>query len=392
MSGPAAAPAWPASIPGPERIAVGQEGGVIIEARPRHRPLHFRARARSGIPRGGPRRARRRRRRRAAGDTGRQRESTRSSACPSWSRRSASVSPIGTQAQGGDPGVPAEPDARPDRLRRPDEAALQDEVVRHRRGRLPAAAPEPEPLDLARFVLPARPPEHVVVEVAGRRPHAAELERHRGLELRHRLVDGVGDAEPSARLEVEIGKGAAGPRRAPAERVELDIGPLRNEGRTEPARGPFAGELEAAGAKGGEIDREIGTGRTVQGDRLALAARQREGEVLPLVRDALAPEPHLDHVEGLPEAFEGPVEAYPVHPLDDLGAAHPEPEYEPPPGQEVEAPRGHRGHGGGAGGDLHDAGAEPDPGGDRGEVVTASCPHASADQAKSTPSRSASRT
>ena len=102
------------------------------------------------------------------------------------------------------------------------------------------------PLHLARFGIPARTPEHVVVEVAGRGPHAAELEGHGGLELRHRLVNFVGDPEPPPGLDVEVGEGASGTGRAAAQGIELDVRPLRHEGRAEPARGPLAGQLEAA--------------------------------------------------------------------------------------------------------------------------------------------------
>ena len=90
--------------------------------------------------------------------------------------------------------------------------------------------------------------------------------------------------------------------------------------------------------------------------------------MLAAVRDPFAAQTHLDHVEGLPEPLERPVEAHPVQPFHDLRTAHPEPEHEPAPGEEIEAPRGHRGHGGRAGGDLHDAGAEPDPRRDGREV------------------------
>ena len=95
-------------------------------------------------------------------------------------------------------------------------------------------------------------------------------------------------------------------------------------------------------------------------DGLALAVRQRKGEVSALVGDTLAPQRHLDDVQSFAQTLERSGEARPVHPLDHLRAAHSEPEHEPTAGHSIEAERGHRNHGRDAGRDLHDAGAEAD--------------------------------
>lgn len=131
---------------------------------------------------------------------------------------------------------------------------------------------------------------------------------------------------------------------------------------------PRSGEFQAAGGKGGEIDGKVRARGHGQRDGLALALRQRQDEVPARVGDALAPQRHLDDVQGLAQAPERAVEAYSVHPLHHLRAAHPEPQHEPSAGHAVETRRGHRDHGRHAGRDLHDAGTEPDPGRDRGEI------------------------
>jgi hypothetical protein len=89
----------------------------------------------------------------------------------------------------------------------------------------------------------------------------------------------------------------------------------------QPAVGHLSGELQVLRPDGGEVDRHIGAVR-VQGELEGLArpVRQRQREVLPLMRHCLARQRHADHLDVLARAGERLVEANPVPALGHLGA------------------------------------------------------------------------
>ncbi len=134
----------------------------------------------------------------------------------------------------------------------------------------------------------------------------------------------------------------------------------------QPAVGDLAGELEVPRPDRGEVDRQPLAHRVHgQPQRLARAVRQRQGPVLPLVRDGLAAQRHRDDVDVLAGAPERVVEPDAVPALAHLRARDAEPEPEAATGERVERRGGHRGGGGRAGRDLHHRGAQADPLGQR---------------------------
>jgi hypothetical protein len=132
----------------------------------------------------------------------------------------------------------------------------------------------------------------------------------------------------------------------------------------EPAVGDLAGELEVLGADRGQVDRHVVADRPDgQLQRLARSVRQREGEVLALVRDGLAAEGgvHDGNVLTRPEQRLREPDAVPA--LRHLRPGHAETEPEPPVRQPVQGGRGHRGHRRGASRDLEHRRADVDRGG-----------------------------
>ena len=134
----------------------------------------------------------------------------------------------------------------------------------------------------------------------------------------------------------------------------------------QPAVGDLAGELEVARPDRGEVDRQPLADRVHgQPQRLARAVRQRQGPVLPLVRERLAAQRLGDDVDVLAGAPERVGEPDPVPALAHLRTRDAQPEAEAATRERVERRGGHGGGGGGAGRDLHHRGAQADPLGQR---------------------------
>ena len=136
--------------------------------------------------------------------------------------------------------------------------------------------------------------------------------------------------------------------------------------RPQPAVGGGAGIFERLRRQGRE-EYGDGGGRKVEAKRLAGAAGPRQDVMATRIAQPFAAERHAHDVHGLAQAGQGRAVGRAVQPLDDLGAAGAEPQDEAPARKFMKRQRRHRGHRRRAGADLHDAAAQRDALGARGE-------------------------
>ena len=141
---------------------------------------------------------------------------------------------------------------------------------------------------------------------------------------------------------------------------------LRAEEDREPAVGDLTGKLEVLRSDRCQVDGQV-LAHPANGhpQGLAGAVRKRQGPVLALVGDGLAPQRHIDDVDILAGASQRRAEPDPVPTFAHLGSRDAQAEPEAPAGHGVEGGCGHRRHRRGPGRDLHHGRAEVDPLGQR---------------------------
>ena len=241
------------------------------------------------------------------------------------------------------------------------------------------------------FVLPARQVQlldalggvgvsaldhHGLVEVLGAVPHAAHVEGYPRLEGGESGPDVGGEHDGRHWLDLEVAERLAAPGSAQAllDPCQELLHARRGEAEGEPSVGDLGGELDVGLGAGAEPD---GQARVhVQDGRQRLAEPRRsgpgvgQGDLLSFVPHRRLAREHLAHDgDVVPEPPVGPPPRLPVPALDDLGSRDTEAGDHPAaPGEGVEGAHGHRGRRRGPRRELHDAGAEPDASGERGEI------------------------
>ena len=249
-----------------------------------------------------------------------------------------------------------------------DQGIAEHHLGRNPRRRFVAFAGDPQRLHLAGRFHEAGAAVGVVVEVGLRRSHRAQGEGQGRLAAGRHPFQVVAELDVAADLDVDVLEAPAGAFGACAHRGEEGLRVFGNEGGAEPAVGDLARVLERLRAQRRQVDRELRPRRLRHAQRLALASGPGQGVVLAVVRDLLAGEGKLEHVDVLAQAAQRLREGYAVQALDHLGAADAEAEHEAIVRDRCQRHRGHRGHRRRPRRDLHDAGAEPDALGARGEV------------------------
>src|SRR2546427_326583 len=197
--------------------------------------------------------------------------------------------------------------------------------------------------------------DEVVVEIFRSRPHAADVERHPGLERLARASTVIINADRYVRGDGERIEGAAGDLGARLEIGTEEIHVARTEERGDPSVGELTGQAQSAGGERREID----------GHRLANRPRQEletlvEMEDLTLEDQAIAPKHLADDGDRFSHAEQGLVERHPVPAAHHLVATRPEPEDEAAAGDQIERGRRLREEGRRLAEHIYDPGAEPD--------------------------------
>ena len=145
-------------------------------------------------------------------------------------------------------------------------------------------------------------------------------------------LDIVGELEPDGDGEVEIVERASCRRAAFTNRVEEDVGCLREEGVADPPIGQFTREPEIVRPERSDIDRYVRR-RHERTDAAAFAVGERELIDLTVVLDALPGGDRADDVDSLASALHGFVEADSVPPFHHLRPARSDAQHEPSAGE-----------------------------------------------------------
>src|SRR5215472_9833894 len=179
---------------------------------------------------------------------------------------------VGLGPDRGDPGAAERPQPVADHVVGPDERRQARQVVRHRLGRVGAAAVQPQFLDPERLGGEAGALAGEVVEVVLPGAHGAQPERQAVLHLAEQRAEVRAELHRPACLQVDVAEAAPGPLRPAADRIEECRRGLRDERAGQPPVGAGAGQLQPARRERRQVHGDLLLGVQGQAEHLALPA------------------------------------------------------------------------------------------------------------------------